>query len=266
MATRFYFPTSGTGPGGVSPAYDSSWELTSGAYRAALETTKEELALVSASVSTTLNSPAGAVDVLIGQFTSAPLSGNQTISGNIKGVIRVQESAANADARAQTVIRVLSNDGTTVRGTLIASNASALANEFATALTNRYFPLGGSTAPSSVNALDGDRVVVEIGYRKHENATTNRSGTFSLGAVAGGTDNADNQTATTANVPWIEFTDNLVFQTVQTRASIVVGQVGITPPTVQTRVSLVVAQVAISLADGVPGTPATGRAWGYILD
>jgi hypothetical protein len=193
------------------------------------------------------------------------------------------ESATAADLRAQTVIRVVSNDGTTVRGTLIASNGGALSNEFAASLTNRYFPLGGSTAPGSVNALDGDRIVIEVGYRKHENATSLRSGTLSFGAVSGGTDNADDETGTAANVPWIEFADTLSFKsvstraslvvaqaaitppTVETRASLVVAQAAITPPTVETRASLVVAQVAISDADKVPGTSAVTRAWGYII-
>jgi len=264
MATRLYFTTTAYPPA-VSVTADASWEITTSVDTGTLEGEKVEYAYATSAAATTSNTPAGAVDVLIAQFVSAPLSGSGTIASAIKGQIRANESNAAANARMQCVIRVVSNDGTSVVGTLIASSAAALSNEWNTSLRNIYIPLGGSTVPTSTGYSDGDRIVVELGYRKHESATTSRTGTIDLGAVIGGTDLPENETQTTQGVPWIEFADTLTFQTVQTRASLVVAQAAITPPTVETRASIVVAQVAISLADAVPGTPATGRAWGYIL-
>lgn len=283
MSKRTYF---GTAAPPITPAFDSSWEVTGAAVRRVLEVSKDDLPVALESLAASsgaLNTPAQAVDVLVAQYVSAPLSGNQTISGAIKGQIRASESSLTGDLRAQTVIRVLSLDGTTVRGTLIASSASALASEFVGSLTNREFPIASPVSPSSVNALDTDRVVVEVGYRKHENAATNRSGTLSLGNPLG-TDLAEDESTTTANTPWIEFADTLVFATTEERVSQVVVQSAITPPTVETRVSqvvvqsaivppasdsrvsLVVVQSAILQSDAVPIPPGGGaRSWGTII-
>src|SRR6185369_1329070 len=178
MVTRLYFDTDSPP---VSPAFDGSWEVTGSAVRRSLDPRKYDgHVLESLAVSTALNSPAGAVDALIAQYTSAPLDSNQTIAGAIKGQIRASENSATADMRMQCVIWVMKSDGTS-RGTLIASSAAALGNEFNTSLRNIKIPKNGSTVPTSVAALTGDRIVVEIGYRKHENATNNRTGTFSAG-------------------------------------------------------------------------------------
>lgn len=261
MASRFYF---GVYAPSISPAADAAWDVAGSLVRRVLEGEKHGFpaALETLAVSTTSNSPAGAVDVLIGQYISAPLSGNQTISSAIKGQISAFESNAAANARMQCVIRVVSNDGTTVRGTLIAASAAALSNEFNTSTRNIKIPLGGSTVPSSVNALDTDRIVVEIGWRKHESATTNRTVTFAGGNPIG-TDLPEDETTVATNTPWIEFADTLVFGTAETRASQIVVQPAITPPTVETRASQIVVQVAVS--GGVAGSSATPRAWGYVI-
>jgi hypothetical protein len=283
VATRLYLPSSTDPAAPISPGFDAAWEVTASAIRRILELTKDDpSALVSSgAASGALNTPAQAVDVLVAQYVSAPISGTPTISGAIKGQVRAFESNAAADLRMQCVIRVVSNDGSTVTGTLIAASAAALSSEFNTALRNIKIPLGGSTVPASVTAADGDRIVVEIGYRKHEGATTTRTGTFSLGAIAGGTDLAEDETTTTANMPWIEFADNITFQSISTRVSQVVLQTAIVPPATATRVSQVVLQTAIvppatatrvsqvvlqvAVSGGVPGVPPSGRNWGYII-
>jgi hypothetical protein len=193
MATRLYFPSSAANTPTVSPAFDSTWEATGSAFRRLLDSEKNEAsgAYVQSNVSSGLNSPAGAVDVLIAQFVSAPISGSTTINGTVKGQVRAVENSTTADLRMQCVIGVVSNDGSSFRGTLIASNDGALSNEFNNSLRNIYIPVGGSTSVSSVTANDGDRLVVEIGYRKHKNATTSRTGGFDLGAVSGATDLAE---------------------------------------------------------------------------
>jgi hypothetical protein len=242
MTTRFRLPSSGTAP--ISPAFDASWEATGTPTRFPLIVdNSEHSAVASTAVATILNVPAGAVDVAIAQFVSAPLSGNQTIAGAIKGQIRALESNAAGDLDPQCVIRVLSNDGTTVRGTLIPSDTSALGHEFNNAaLRNVKYPKGGSTTPTSVAALDGDRIVIEVGYRKHENATTSRTGTLSFGDNAG-TDLAEDETTTTANDPWFEFADTLTFAAITARASQTVA-LALTQPVPDTRVSQTVALVA----------------------
>jgi hypothetical protein len=261
VATRLYFDTQTPT---VSPTADGSWEVTGSMVRRWLDIGKFDLAghaLESLAVSTALNSPAGAVDALILQAVSPPLASNQTISGAIKGQIRALENSATADERMQCVIWVRTSAGA-VRGTLIASSAAALSNEFNTALRNIKIPLGGSTVPTSVAGLTGDRIVVEIGYRKHENAATSRTGTFSAGNPTG-SDLPEDETTTTALAGWIEFADNLTFSiapvrvtqaiaqtaivpTPAVRASQVVAQTAIVPSAVAVRASQVVMQVAIS--------------------
>jgi hypothetical protein len=248
MATRCYFDSQAPT---VTPAFDAAWEVTGSAVRRGLVTAKDTShSLETLSAATALNSPAGAVDVAIIQAVSAPLASGVTIAGAIAGQIRAQESNAAGDLRMQCVIWVMQSDGSN-RGTLIAASAAALASEWATTLTNRSVPLGGSTTPTSVAAQTGDRIVVELGYRKHESATSSRTGSFSSGNPSG-TDLAIDETTTTANVPWVEFTESLSFATPDTRVSDLVVQAAITPPTPDTRVSGLVVQAAI-----IPPTPDT---------
>lgn len=227
MAKRLYFDT---GTPTISPTPDGSWEVTGSMVRRWLDIGKfEHHGFESLAVATALNSPAGAVDALILQAVSPMLSGAQTIAGAIKGQIRAFESNLAADLRMQCVIWVRQSNGSN-RGTLIASNADALANEFSTSLRNIRIPKGGSTVPTSVNAQDGDRVVVEIGYRKHENATNSRTGTFDSGnSNQIGGDLPEDETTTSVLTGWIEFADTLVFQSVPIRATQVVAETFYTP-------------------------------------
>lgn len=213
MSTRLYMPSAGTGA--VSPAFDSSWEKTSTGASNIRPMLPWKTGSANATVSdgTTGNTPAGAFDVCVWQGISLKLAGSGTISGNVKGQLRCAEGAAAADMRIQWVLRVVDAAGTTVRGTLFGSDTAALSHEFnLTTLRNITFPRGGSAAPTSVNYVAGDRLVLEIGYRKHENATTSRTGSFSFGDVIGSTDLAEDETTTTADAPWIELADTLSFQ------------------------------------------------------
>lgn len=249
MATRLYY---GNEPATLSPTVDASWETGTPQRRLLVEFKQEHSGLgflEDISGSTALNSPAGAVDRVLAQFISPPLNGNQTISGAIKGQMKASEStSAASDLRAQVVIRVLSNDGTTVRGTLVASDTAALSSEFAlNTRTNRKFPRGSPVTPTSVNALDTDRIVVEIGYRKHENNTSNRTGIIQIGNPTG-TDLSEDETSTAADTPWIEFADTLVFATPNARMSSEVVRVSRVPASadVRAQMSSEVVRVAFS--------------------
>jgi len=270
VSTRLYFDTNTPT---VSPTADGSWEVTGSMVRRWLDVGKfPGHSLEALAVATALNSPAGAVDGLILQAVSAQLASNVTISGAIKGQIIAQESNAAADMRMQCVIWVMKTDGTS-RGTLIASSAAALGNEFNTALRNIKIPKNGSTVPTLVAALATDRLVVEIGYRKHESATTNRTGTFSSGNP-NTTDLPEDETTTTALAGWIEFADTLSFSIAPLRVSQTVAQTALVPtpavrasqvvaqsalvPTPAVRASQVVMQVAVS---GAVTVSAVGRTY-----
>lgn len=134
----------------------------------------------------------------------------QTITGTAKAVLRVREDVVLADIRSQMAIRVMSADLQTERGVLYAGDDGALSKEWATVLTNRYFPQSGSATLSSVNAQDGDRIQVEIGFRSHSIGDSSGTGYIELGDAA--VDLADDETNTTQGAPWVEFSQDIVFK------------------------------------------------------
>lgn len=203
MATRFYLPSSTAAA--VSPAFDSGWERTVDANRIECVTSKTSTAMATK----TFEEPSSTgQDSLARQYVSKPLSGAQTITGTVKGQIRAAENDAGSDGRSQLKIRVVSNDGSTVRGTLLDYDTAGLANEWATTLTNRRFPRTAGSALTSVNALDGDRIVFEIGVRIHAVPLGSDQYSIRFGDT-GSTDLAEDETTTTDNVPWIEFSQTL---------------------------------------------------------
>lgn len=205
-----------SGPTAVAPAFDSGWESTGGADRLRMHTAKQSTALATKTASIPGFT---ASDALVRQYVSDPLNAG-SISGTVKAIIQAKEGSASLDQRAQLVIRVVSNDGATVRGTLLAMDTGALANEFsATALTNRRFPKGSSGATlSAVSAQAGDRIVVEVGYRQHASlfssfyAVLFGYGWGQLRFGDTGADLAENETDTGAGSPWLEFSQTLSFQ------------------------------------------------------
>jgi hypothetical protein len=252
VATRLYLST-GLAP--ISPAADASWEKATGFRRGQANTEQSGTTLLEHG-----QTAQGTIgnDTLWGMFLSAPLDSNQTITGNVKGQVIAREAATSNDSRMQCLIRVLSNDGTTVRGTLLAHDTGALASEFATGTnTNRKVPRGGSTALGSVNALTGDRISIEIGYRQHATQTANHIAVF--GDPADGTaDLPENETAT-SGVPWVEFDQTITFaSTVPTRFTQEVAEVPFTPDVIPMRVT----QVVLEVVQG-PGvrTPRTQVIW-----
>jgi hypothetical protein len=244
MATRLYLEESDFGVPPVTPAFDSSWSQTTSAIRRWLSRSKLSTAFVTTSISE--NTATSPFDVLVAQFISEPISA-QTISGTVKGQIRVSEANADADYKAQIVIWVMKPDGTS-RGTLLAKDTSALSSEFVTSLTNRKFPLAAVSPATltNVTSVAGDRIVVEVGYRSHNSHTTARNGSFRFGS-AGASDLAENETATTEDNPWIELSGTITFEAEETRVTQGISEtvVGVTSP--GTRVTQAIAEVSVAV-------------------
>lgn len=205
MARRFYLPSSGAAP--VSPNFGliGFWNNTTGADRIKLSRHRSGTSMAdkTASESTDVTQ----YYTLARQYVSDTLIA-QTIAGNVKGQIRCAEDNSDADFSYNIKVGVVSNDGTTLRGTLLNSNSAVMTTEFATSLTNRNFP--PSTALSSVTAQDGDRLVIEVGFSSFNTILAQRTATFRLGDN-GSTDLAEDETSTTDNVPWIEFSQTIYF-------------------------------------------------------
>lgn len=268
MATRFYLPSSGAAA--VSPAFDAEWERTADADRIACVTAKSSTAMTT---KTFEESTASAHDVLARQYVSAPLSGAQTITGTVKGQARAAENDLEINARSQLIIRVVSNDGATVRGTLLAADTGALANEWATALTNRFFPRTAGSALTSVAALDGDRIVLEIGTRAHASPLAADQYSIRFGDT-GAADLAEDETTTADNVPWIELSQTLTFAgagisaavptAVETDTALTIGRrlTLAVPTAVETDTALAIVATTApqnTVAPSISGSPAQGQ-------
>jgi len=198
MATRFYLPSTGAAAVSVTP--DAAWDATGSAQSAlACVTTRIESAMANGSTV----SPFTGENWLARQFVSGPIGAGE-ISGTIKGWIR---AASTEDSNETTVlgVRVVSGDGATVRGTLLA--------------VGEYGSLGISTGtPSStdlanaftldaVTAQNGDRIVIELGVS--EGAGSEPFGAHYVYGDDSGTDLAESGSNTNPHNPWVEFSDTL---------------------------------------------------------
>lgn len=191
-----YLPSSSSTPA-ISPSVDSGWEKSSDLDRLLATTTKGSTALTSiTSIKDVSNT---AYDIVRRQYIYGPLAA-QTIQGSVVAWVRTSQSSTNADASSQISIRVVSNDGNTVRGTALALSNSALSNEWSTSLTSRAFPLGvNPTVMTPVEAQAGDYLVMEFGVRGREASTNSRTFTWNFGDAA--TSNIPVAGSQTANNP-----------------------------------------------------------------
>jgi hypothetical protein len=159
---------------------------------------------------TNVTNSGGTVDSLFIQFVSDPLAA-QTISGTATAVLAVRESNLNVNARAQMVIRAVSNDGTTFRGTLMDYDTAGLSNEYTTAsgvLPGVNYPRGHvNTTLTSTTLQEGDRLVIEMGCRSHAGT----AGTLTFQCGDNGPLDMLTDESTTTGMPWIEFSQTLIW-------------------------------------------------------
>lgn len=210
FTTRLYLPASGASP--INFGFAAGWEKTSEADRIRAYHQKTNTTIADKTCSENVST--NPYDVLARQYAYGPLAA-QTIAGTVRGICRTLESNSAADFRAQIVIKVMDDDGTTVRGTLLDFDTQALKNEFpTTTAATRFFPLNWDNVTlTSVAAQEGDYLVIEIGIRSHNGATTNRTATFRFGDPTAGSDFTEVEGTTADNVPWIEFDSKLILQT-----------------------------------------------------
>lgn len=196
--TRFYLPS--TGAAAVSPAFDAAWEETGNADRLKMATTKIASAMTDKSITTLIT----AGDALCRQYVSDGLAA-QTINSYVKLYARTSETLGTVDALSRIVLKVVSSDGSTVRGTLLSFGDFSTGTEWNTSLRNKTFADGDT--PSSVVAQAGDRLVLEIGF--------NHAAVISSAAINFGdnssTDLLENETSTSADNPWLEIGQTLTF-------------------------------------------------------
>ena len=160
--------------------------------------------------------------VIVRQFVSSEALASQTISGTIKGQVRAYETHSGANCDLAVRVALCASDGTNVRELLaIKSEGNAAGNpvggapEFVvtpTTPTNRKFEEGAADYAldlTSTAADANDRLIVEVGYGMQTTSSTRR-GILVFGDDSG-TDLAEDETTTTANNPWVEFSMDITF-------------------------------------------------------
>lgn len=199
--SRFYF--SAAQAADVSPAFDADWAGNTGQRRKLLAAKEAGESHGAANESGDLDSP-----LAIRQFVSPPLAA-QTISGAVRMQMSVRDQSGSGDVTSRLCIRVVSNDGSTVRGTLLSVgdySAGSFWAGGAVALRNKIFADGD--ALTEVVAQEGDRLVIEYGADNPSFDIINSR----VGAPEGTDDLPEDETETGALVGWIEFTNPLVLQ------------------------------------------------------
>jgi hypothetical protein len=198
MATRLYLPSTSSAPA-ISPVDDAAWTHTQNFARAIASATK-----IASAMTTYSHTNGSTADkwIIVRQYIFGPLAA-QTIAGTVSGRARGIESAGSVDALHAIGIRTIAPDGSTVRGTNKAVGTGGI--EYATSLTNRS--LASAAALTSVDAQDGDYLVIEIGLRQPVSVSANTSG-ISLGDDSASDLPVDN-TETNPFNPWVEFSQDI---------------------------------------------------------
>jgi len=213
VATRFYGRENGTAPG--TPNVDGGWESSASPFaRSPMFTTTDggdTLGTVSG-----FGSTAGQ-DRCHRQWISRPMNSGFTFDTSVtyKAYMQCLESAANDNIRSRLCVRILSEDLSTVRHTVLAIADYSTATEWNTALRNKAFA-NGDAGTGSYTTVAGDRLVVEWGHNDAAGSTI--SGSSRWGS-AGSADLGENETSTaTTERPWFETSLNLTFFDVITGA------------------------------------------------
>lgn len=155
MATKLYFESSGTPPFSPSPV---GWADITNLVRKTLNKTKASSALTTQQIPSTT----GAVDSVMSQYVSPPLTPGQTITGGqtISMQMRFAERNSVGNQQFSWGVYVVNHVGNTLKKTLVAKRVDG--TEFVvTTQTNRTDSATGEAG--DYTTVKGDFIVVEIG-------------------------------------------------------------------------------------------------------
>jgi hypothetical protein len=210
--TRFYFAATDTG---VYPPANGTWDVGT-AHAGSLVTAVTNTSFETFGVS-------GLYDqtnqyILLFELISAPLA-VQTISGTVKSQVRAKATGDYVDmARAAIEIFVTDNEGTTVRGTLLAKGSYVATDMYDISERNKTY--ADADTLSEVTTQSGDRIVVKIGAyvtcgsgpEWTEPLLWSMMAVYNrLGDPNSTNDMPENETETSDLLPWVEFSQTLVF-------------------------------------------------------
>lgn len=201
----------------LTPSFNSSWSSTNNMVRYALSTshTGSGLTTLQRSKSSSTRQNLGLV-----QLTSPPLEADQVITSTdtVRAVFEARENVSGADCSSKMSVRVVSQDGTIVRTTLLAlDTATTNIFEWGTTSSSKLFPRMTDADPlkvlSDYTTQDGDRIVVELGFLTANTTFTTSQGKIVIGDPIGVTDFEYGNNLTGTHVGWVEFSMNLSFKT-----------------------------------------------------
>jgi len=202
--TRFYLAQSTVAA--VTPVRSGTWTNVSALLNRAMSITKLGQGIVTNSVSWT----AGEI-ALDRCYVSAPLAA-QTVSGTVTVMAISRESAETNNAFIQFEAYVVSNDGSTVRGSLLTIGNYGSGTELIAA-SSRTKIWANNTALSSVVCSAGDRLVACFGYTDSSGVAPIANTGFGDAATLDIPNIVEEEvfTVTTRN-PWVDFSQVLIFQ------------------------------------------------------
>jgi len=207
--TRLYFPVSDGAA--ITPAQDAAWDDVGQFVRRLLQQTKGADAITAG---TTINITEDTGNqALDRQYISTRMDAGIVFTSavtTVRSVVMMREFALTDDVNQCILgIRVLSEDGATVRATLFTVANRGPVLEFINNATMRNKQCAdGDTIGATYTTVLGDRVAVEIGYQA-DGADTSPQAAAKYGQNA--TDCAENETNTTDCAGWIEFSNTITF-------------------------------------------------------
>lgn len=187
----------------IANTLNANWNVTGGNAYLMMKPVKD---LSTVASFTSNNTGAAAVrKLIIRTFTTEPLAAQtiasgSTISGQIRGNM---SSVTSRSGQGWIYMRVLNQDGT-----VNAEIGNVSTTSYTTTLTNRTYSF---TLASNVVLTAGMRITFEIGWNYQTGTNTATNSTNSYGSSAA-SDLAVDNTTTTANNPWVQFSQTLIFQ------------------------------------------------------
>lgn len=142
------------------------------------------------------------------QYVSDPLAAQTIAAQTISAQFQVSEIDAANNLYLTIKVFVVSNDGNTIKETLLAitrDDTEASQGDPGT-LENRSF----SVTSSAATIEEGDRIVVEVGLGGLPTSNASHDGWMRFGSFGGDLPVNDTETGTTFR-PWLEFADTLLF-------------------------------------------------------
>ncbi len=204
MPTRFYL--SSTAVPDITPGAGTGWTVTT-----SFDSRKATIVKDGSAMTSKTSGAAGGVaprSILNRQYISDPLAAQTILSGTtVNTQVRSNVNVVTSTTANMQLRIFLYSAGvfTLINGVNPGTNLTAT-------LTNRQV---ADAISSNVTVLDGDRLIMEIGWFYTAGTNTTRTVINSFGSNSA-TDLPINNTTTTADNPWVEFSQTLLFSSTTT--------------------------------------------------